>query len=138
MQKVTADLLALLDESERWKKQNHGIIDSSSPGLNKAAKGKTTRQSHPQLDALQTEAQTVSLARKMRERLVVNFLKQMILFGVEMVKEDIRTQVLRAYARLEQQAKVKQPKSLHYLLSLYQQDDGTQADVPQMLHYFME
>ena len=61
----------------------------------------------------------------MRERLVVNFLKQLILFGIELIKEDIRTQVLRGYARLEQQAKIKQPKSLHYLLTLYQQDDGT-------------
>lgn len=33
----------------------------------------------------------MSLARKMRERLIVNFLKQMILFGIELVKEDIRT-----------------------------------------------
>jgi hypothetical protein len=39
---------------------------------------------------------------------------------------------------LEHQGKIKQPKSLHYLLSLYQNDDGTQADVPHMLHYFME
>jgi hypothetical protein len=52
----------------------------------------------------------------MRERLIVNFLKQIILFGVEMVKENVRTQLLRTYARLEQQGKVKQPKSLHYLL----------------------
>ena len=74
----------------------------------------------------------------MRERLIVNFLKQMILFGIELVKEDIRTQILRGYARLEHQAKIKQPKSLHYLLSLYQNEDGTQADVPHMLQYFME
>lgn len=52
----------------------------------------------------------------MRERLIVNFLKQLIMFGVEMVKEALRSQLLRAYARLEQQGKVKQPKSLHYLL----------------------
>jgi hypothetical protein len=52
----------------------------------------------------------------MNERLIVNFLKQLILFGVEMVKEDLRTQILRGYARLSEQAKVRQPKSLHYLL----------------------
>ena len=43
------------------------------------------------LDAQQTEQQTVALARKMRERLIVNFLKQVILFGIELVKEDVRT-----------------------------------------------
>jgi hypothetical protein len=71
----------------------------------------------------------------MNERLIVNFLKQLILFGVEMVKEDLRTQILRGYARLSEQAKVRQPKSLHYLLQLYTQDGG---DVPQMLQYFVE
>jgi hypothetical protein len=58
----------------------------------------------------------VALARKMRERLIVNFLKQLILFGVEMVKEELRTQILRVYARLSEQAKIRQPKSLYYLL----------------------
>ena len=58
----------------------------------------------------------MALARKMRERLIVNFLKQLILFGVEMVKEELRTQILRVYARLSEQAKIRQPKSLYYLL----------------------
>lgn len=71
----------------------------------------------------------------MRERLIVNFLKQLIMFGVEMVKENIRSQVLRTYARLEQQGKVKQPKSLHYLLQLYRTN---KEDVPQMLSVFVE
>jgi hypothetical protein len=43
----------------------------------------------------------------MRERLIVNFLKQLILFGVEMIKEDMRTQILRAYARLNENAKIR-------------------------------
>jgi hypothetical protein len=55
----------------------------------------------------------------MRERLIVNFLKQLILFGVEMVKEELRTQILRVYARLSENAKIRQPKSLYYLLQLY-------------------
>jgi hypothetical protein len=71
----------------------------------------------------------------MRERLVVNFLKQLILFGVDLVKEDLRTHILRGYARLSEQAKIRQPKSLHYLLQLYTQDGG---DVPSMLQYFVD
>ncbi len=43
----------------------------------------------------------------MRERLIVNFLKQLILFGIDLVKEDMRTQILRAYARLSEQAKIR-------------------------------
>lgn len=62
----------------------------------------------------------------MRERLIVNFLKQLVLFSVDLVKEALRTQLLRAYAKLEGKV-VKQPKSLHYLLTLYK------SDVPQML-----
>ena len=53
-----------------------------------------------------------------------------------MVKEELRSQILRAYARLSEQAKIRQPKSLHYLLQLYTQDNG--GDVPQMLQYFVE
>ena len=49
----------------------------------------------------------MALARKMRERLVVNFLKQLILFGVDLVKEDLRTHILRGYARLSEQAKIR-------------------------------
>lgn len=48
-----------------------------------------------------------ALARKLKERLTVNFLKQVILFGVELVKEDLRTQLLRSYAKLESSAKIK-------------------------------
>jgi hypothetical protein len=62
----------------------------------------------------------------MRERLIVNLLKQLILFGIDLIKEDMRTQLLRTYARLSEHAKIKQPKSLHYLLQLYSTpDDGS-------------
>jgi hypothetical protein len=73
----------------------------------------------------------------MRERLIVNFLKQLILFGVEMVKENLRTQLLRMYSRLENSGKVRQPKSLHYLLQLYRGSEGG-PDVPQMLAMYVE
>ena len=88
MSRVTADLVALLEESERWKKANHNPNQQSLE--TSTLKKNRTQRSNP-LDAIASEAQTVALARKMKERLVVNFLKQLILFGVEMVKEDLRT-----------------------------------------------
>ena len=42
----------------------------------------------------------------MRERLIVNFLKQVIMFGIEQIKEDVRTQLLRVYNKLENRAKI--------------------------------
>ena len=72
MSRVTADLVSQLDESERWKKANHNANNQSLDGS--TIKKNRTQRSNP-LDALQSEAQTVALARKMRERLIVNFLK---------------------------------------------------------------
>jgi len=131
MSRLSAELVSMLEESERWKKANHNPNNQSLEG---SVKKNRTQRSNP-LDALASEAQTVALARKMRERLVVNFLKQLILFGVDLVKEDLRTHILRGYARLSEQAKIRQPKSLHYLLQLYTQDGG---DVPSMLQYFVD
>jgi DNA repair exonuclease SbcCD ATPase subunit len=131
MSRLSAELVSLLEESERWKKANHNPNNQSLEG---SVKKNRTQRSNP-LDALASEAQTVALARKMRERLIVNFLKQLILFGVDLVKEDLRTHILRGYARLSEQAKIRQPKSLHYLLQLYTQDGG---DVPSMLQYFVD
>ena len=129
MSRVTQDLVHTLEESERWKKANQATNNQSLDAGSTMKKNRTQR-SNP-LDALANEAQTVALARKMRERLVVNFLKQLILFGVELVKEDMRTQLLRSYARLSEHAKIRQPKSLYYLLQLFTTQDG--GDVPQML-----
>lgn len=52
----------------------------------------------------------------------------------------MRTQLLRTYARLSEHSKIRQPKSLHYLLQLYSSEDvsGGPQDVPQMLQYFVE
>lgn len=84
MSKVVETLISSLDEAEKWKKSNGGAISENTSTIKK---GRTMRT----LDAQQTEQQTVALARKMRERLIVNFLKQVILFGIELVKEDVRT-----------------------------------------------
>jgi len=84
MSKVVETLISSLDEAEKWKKSNGGAISENTSTIKK---GRTMRT----LDATQTEQQTVALARKMRERLIVNFLKQVILFGIELVKEDVRT-----------------------------------------------
>lgn len=70
----------------------------------------------------------------MRERLIVNFLKQLIMFGIEILKEDIRSQLLRGYAKLE--PKIPKPKSLHYLLQLYKSPDS--PSIPQMLQHFIK
>jgi hypothetical protein len=55
MSKVTADLIALLDESERWKKANQNSFDQYGNN-NTLKKVKTTRGQGAQLDAMQTEA----------------------------------------------------------------------------------
>lgn len=87
--KLTDSLVSQLEESEKWKKTN--------PATDK----KATRK-----DPGREEAQTIALARRMRERLIVNFLKQVIMFGIEQIKEDVRTQLLRVYNKLENRAKI--------------------------------
>jgi len=47
MSKVTADLISLLDESERWKKTNQNSFDQYGNNNNTLKKVKTTRGSNP-------------------------------------------------------------------------------------------
>ena len=47
MSKVTADLISLLDESERWKKANQNSFDQYGNNNNTLKKVKTTRGSNP-------------------------------------------------------------------------------------------
>lgn len=48
------------------------------------------------------------------------------MFGNEMIKQDIRTSLLKTYTKIEREAKVKS-KGINYLLMLYGED------IPQML-----
>lgn len=66
----------------------------------------------------------------MSERLVVNFLKQLIMFGIDIVKEDIRNHLIRTYSKLENRNKINQPKSLHYLLQLYKDAKDSSTNIP--------
>jgi hypothetical protein len=119
--KLTDSLVQQLEDSEKWKKANP------------LEPGSTLKRSRKAMDPAKEEQQTAALARRMRERLIVNFLKQVILFGVELVKEDVQRQLLRSYSRLENRSKILQPKSLHYLLQLF-----SEGDVPKMLSLFVE
>ena len=125
MSKICEAAVKELEESEKWKKQNQSLIQGIHDSSIKKPGGRNNRSvvdsSQNNIDQTQ-----LALAKKMKERLLVNFLKQIILFGVELIKEDIRTQLLKTYARLENTTagvKVKQPKSLHYLLQLYRTEE---------------
>jgi hypothetical protein len=75
-------------ESERWKKQHN---QQSSPGQSPDTNASLKKGKQALKAAPEGESQSAALAKKMRERLIVNFLKQLILFGLEIVKEDLRT-----------------------------------------------
>ena len=85
--------------------------------------------SRKQPDPLASQAQVV--ARKTKERLVINLFKQVIMFGNDLLKQDVRTQLLRTHAKIDRELKVKS-KGINYLLALYGED------IPQMLQYFVE
>lgn len=104
LSKLTDSLVLQLEDSEKWKKANP--LDPAS----------TLKRTRKAMDPAKEEQQTLALARRMRERLIVNFLKQVILFGIELVKEDVQRQLCRSYSKLENRSKIQQPKSLHYLL----------------------
>ena len=85
MSRVTENLVLALEESERWKKENAKILEQGPLGPKK------TYGTKHYIKVRDAEYQTFALAKKMKERLIVNFIKQLILFGVDLIKESIRT-----------------------------------------------
>lgn len=136
--------MLLLEESEKQKfkideerkKAKDLRAKDLTATLSKALANKFTQKKllsvekqKEQEDNQQWEA--ASLARLTKEKLIVNFLKQVILFGTEMVKQSLKNQLLQSFTKIEREIKVKS-RSINYLMQLYGED------IPQMLQYYVE
>ena len=71
------------------------------------------------------------LARRTKEKLIVNMIQKLLLIGDGIIKQDLRMQLLATYSKIEKELKTKS-KAINYLLSLFGEN------VPQMLQYYIE
>eukprot|EP00347_Sterkiella_histriomuscorum_P016192 403354133 len=141
---ITKQQISLLEDSEKFKnkldQQKKKQKEQAQKQLEQTlSKNKTNKfvqnkivieDKQKQID-IDNEIEAQSLARQTKERLVVNLLKQVIMFGNDMMKQNMRNQLLGAYSRVDKTLRVKS-SSIKYLLSLYGED------IPKMLQYFVE
>ncbi|CDW79816.1 UNKNOWN [Stylonychia lemnae] len=141
---ITKTQIQMLEDSEKFKqkldlqkkkqreareKQLQETINKNK--TNKYVAKKIQEEGQKQSQDQDQELEAASLARQTKEKLVVNLLKQILMFGNDLIKQNMRNQLLGSYSRVEKQLKVKS-KSIKYLLDLYGED------IPKMLQYFVE